>query len=146
MGNFELSLLKKYSSFGKRGLELPGILPPYNSTTMVEMKMRQQQVSDITRFHTKLLQTIDKPAVAMVENLALNFAQAVTYPGIDHNRFAAFENQRADKIKADAVSIVRRMLALPQFAWDYPEHAPAVVTPDAITEESDGKLADLYLW
>ena len=58
-GNFEFALLKKYPIFGKSSVESSGMLPPHDSTTMVEMKMRQQQVSDIARLHTKLLQTID---------------------------------------------------------------------------------------
>ncbi len=90
-------------------------------------------MSDVARFHPKPLQTIDEPAVAVVENLALNFTQPVADPGIDHNRLAAFEDQRADEIKANTVFLVGRMFPLPQFARHDPEHASAVVAPHAIT-------------
>ncbi len=102
-------------------------------------------MSHVARFHIKLLQAIDKPAIAMIEDLALDFAQPVADPGIHQDRLAVFENQWANKIEADAVFIVCRVFALPQLAWNYAEHTSAIVAPDAVAKERYRKIANTYL-
>ena len=84
-----------------------------------------------------------EPAVAMIEDLALDVAQPIADSGIDQDRVAALHDKRTRQVEADTVALVGRMVALPEFARHDAEHASAVIAPQTVGEERDGERADL---
>ena len=55
---------------------------------MIEVQMRQHDVRDVPRFHAERLEPVGQPAVAVIENLALDRAQAIADSGVDDDRVA----------------------------------------------------------
>src|ERR1700694_2355674 len=106
---------------------------------MIEMKMRNDERGDVAGFHPERADMIGEPSVAVIENLALDIAQSVADSGIDENCVAAFHDERAGEVQADAVALVGGMVVFPEFARDHAEHASAVVAPETVGEEGDGE-------
>ena len=145
VGDIELAALDENTRARKRGLERAGIAAPHDSAAMIEMQMRHDQVRDVAGFHPERAQMIRQPAVAVIEDLALDVAQPIADSGIDQDRVAALHYKRAGQVEADTIAIVGRMVALPQLARDNAEHASAVVAPQAVGEKCDGESADFDL-
>src|SRR5665213_2765444 len=59
--------------------------PLHDSAAMVEMQMREDHVRDIAGLHSERLQPVDQPAIAMIENLALDRAKPIADSGIDQD-------------------------------------------------------------
>src|SRR5580658_5490447 len=112
---------------------------------MIEMQMRDDQMRDVAGFHPERAQMIRQPAVAMIENPALDIAQPVADSSIDQHGVGTFHDKRTREVQADAIALVGRMVALPQLARDDAEHASAVVAPQAVGQECDLEGADVYL-
>jgi hypothetical protein len=146
VGDFELTALHENSRARKRGLERAGIASPYDPAAMIEMEMRHDQMRDVARLHPQRLQVLREPSVAMIENLALDVAQPVADSRIDQDSVVALHYKRASQVEADTVALIRRMIALPQFARHDAEHASAVIAPQPVGEERDGEGSDSDLW
>src|ERR1700730_934003 len=82
----------------------------------------------------------------MIENTPLSRTQSIPDSRVDHDRVVSTHYQGAGEVEPDSVMRVCRMFAAPQLARRHAEHASAVVTPDAVGQKRDRKLADLNLW
>src|SRR5271167_2179793 len=107
------------------------------------MQMREDYVRDVAGLHTKCFESVDQPAVVMVENLALDSAQPVADSRIHHDCLVAAHYQRAGQVEANSVLLIRWMFASPQLARYDAEHTAAVVAPDAIAQKRDREFAYL---
>src|SRR5277367_1544247 len=126
-------------------LERPRFATLHNPATVIEMQVREDHMGDVAGLHAERLEPVYQPAVVMVENLALDRAQPVADPSIDHDRVITAHYERTGQVEADPVLLVCWMLALPQLARHDAEHAAAVIAPDAVAQKCDGEIAKLEL-
>jgi len=126
---FEFALLHDQFRIRKGAFERARLAPAHQSSAMIKMKMRQDHVRDVAGLHPERAKMIDEPSFAVVENLSLGGRKPIADPGINQDRLAAFYDQGASEIEPDAILLVGRMLALPEFAGHHAEHASAVVPP-----------------
>jgi len=125
--DFDFAALDENARSRKSGLQGSRFAPLHDSTAMIEMQMRQDYVGDVAGLHPKRLQSTEKPAVAVVENLALDRAQPIADSGIDDDRILASDYQRTGQVEANPVLIVCWMLTLPQSRGTTPNmHPPSL--------------------
>ena len=72
--DFEFALLHEDSRARERSFERAGIPPPHDSSAMIEMQMRHDQMRDVARLHPERAQMLWEPSVAVIEDLALDRA------------------------------------------------------------------------
>src|SRR3984957_13952830 len=145
VGDIELAALHENSRARKRSLQRAGIAPPHDPAAMIEMQMRHDQMRDVAGLHPKCAEMLRQPSVAMIEDLALDCAEAITDSGIDQDRVAALHYKRTGQVEADAIALVGRMIGLPEFARDDAEHASAVIAPQPVGDKRDLERADFDL-
>ena len=51
--------------------------PSHNPAPVIEVQMRQHDARHVPRFHPERLKPIEEPALAVIENLALDQARAI---------------------------------------------------------------------
>ena len=86
--DFQLAALHDDPRARKRRLERARLAPPHDPAAMIEMQMRQHDVRDVARLHPERLEPVGQPALAVIENLALDRAQPVADSGVDQDRVA----------------------------------------------------------
>ena len=84
-GDFQLAALHHHPRPRKCRLQRARRPPPHNPAAVIEVQMRQHDVRHVPRFHPERLKPVGEPALAVIENLALDRAQAIADSGVDQD-------------------------------------------------------------
>src|SRR5690348_1380028 len=92
LGNVEFAPLNQNSRFRKRRLQYPRRPPTHHTAAMIEMQMRQHNLCNIASLHACAAESVQKPSVTVIEDLALDRAQTIADARVHQDGLAAVDD------------------------------------------------------